>query len=902
MNLSEHFPEKDAALVKDLRLLDQTLRKIMKAEIGPKTWQTLENILNGINRQMIETQAEDFSLEEIDELIRSCSLYAQLFNIAEDIHHERRRHYYDIHGDRAQKGSIEDLLQKIKIQKIEPSTIQQVLDNTAISAVLTAHPTEVQRQTFLTLMRKAHTLLSRYDRPDLSHDDRQSIEEALEATILTMWQSDETRHFKLTVADEITNGVAYFDLSFFDALPKLYRKLSRGLKTQIEPTLHLPNIITVGSWIGGDHDGNPYVDASTLQMAFQKQSQTLFHFYRSELKALYEELSVSLRRVKADDKVLALAQHSPDISISRQEEPYRKAIALIMSRLLASGKMLGVQLTSHFGYGSPYTDVHEFIQDLQTLHHSLSSHGSATLSSLRLGKLIRCAGLFGFYLMSVDLRQHAERYGQVAAALFKHAELENYIELTEKQKCDVLLRELQNKRPLYSPYASYPDDVQKELGIFQAAYQIKQRYGTKAIEQCIISNCDNASDILALALILKETGLLHADVQSPVTDVNIVPLFETIEALQQAPQIMDKLLSSPWYRALLKSADNIQEIMLGYSDSNKDGGYVTSQWFLYQVEEKLVQLRQQYGIRLRLFHGRGGSVGRGGGPAYEAILAQPAGSVNGQIRITEQGEVISFKYTDPHNALRNLETLLAATLESTLLPTNESAPDHALMQQFSDYAYEAYRELIIDKDFIEFFMQTTPIEQIASLNIGSRPASRKTLARIQDLRAIPWVFSWTQTRLLLPAWYGFGYAYQKITEQYPQAITHFQSMYKTSPFFQAMLSNMEQVLAKADLKIAKAYVTLSDNPATASQIFTRLEHEFMLSRAALLNIMQIEKLLQHNRTLARSLTLRLPYLNILNWLQVALLKRLKKDPKNPEILDKIHATINGIAQGLRNTG
>ena len=503
--------------------------------------------------------------------------------------------------------------------------------------------------------------------------------------------------------------------------------------------------------------------------------------------------------------------------------------------------------------------------------------------------------------MPLDLRQHADKHAEVVAELFQHAGLEKYLELSEEDRQAVLLRELKTQRPLYSPFVSYSEESEKELAIFQEARKIKEEFGEQAITQSIISNCERPSDLLALALLLKESGLLSVVDGKPTSRINIVPLFETIEALENACPVMETLFELPWYQHLLASRDQIQEIMLGYSDSNKDGGYVTSIWSLYQAERRLVELFGKHQVRLRLFHGRGGSVGRGGGPAYQAILAQPAGSVAGQIRITEQGEVITAKYADPGNARRNLETLVAATLESSLLPQEENELDAGLMQDLSDHAFAHYRALITHPDFIDYFLQTSPIHEIASLNLGSRPASRKTLARIQDLRAIPWVFSWTQNRLVLPVWYGFGSAVEELSRD-PTKIQALQEHAKNNAFFRAMLSNMEQAMAKSDLNIAEAYVELSKQPELAYPLFTTIKEEYLRSLNALKNLLQTDTLLSDNRSLARSLALRIPYLNALNSLQIALLKELRLAPENQVILKMVHLTINGIAQGLRNTG
>ncbi|WP_434777123.1 phosphoenolpyruvate carboxylase [Neisseria sp. Ec49-e6-T10] len=894
--------EKDVPLLKDVQLLSQALHAIMTEKMSSPSLQIFK-LLNQTNpdKEKLASLLATLSPSQTEELIHACSIFAQVLNLAEDMHHERRRRIHESSGSTPPTGSIEDALKKIELAQIDKKTLQDTLNHTHIGAILTAHPTEVQRQTILDLLRKIHHLLEAYNLPNLSKEDQGNIEEALLSALLTLWQSDETRHFKMTVFDEIDNGIAYFPLSFFEALPKLYRNLSKKLK-KISTDLTLPNIIHIGGWIGGDRDGNPFVKADVLNHAFKQQAQTLFHFYRKELKSLYKELSVSVRRVDVDEAVLALADQSPDKSIAREEEPYRKAIAFILARTIATGKTLGAQLSSHFGLGKPYANAAEFKADLDTLKNSLMNNGSTFLAMGRLTKLIRSVSLFEFYLMPLDLRQHAQKHAQTVAELFTHSGLEDYLSLNEEEKQAVLIRELKTTRPLFSPYTEYSEEVKTELDIFHTAYIIKQKYGQQAIRQSIISNCDYLSDILALALILKETGLLKTDPIAPQTSINIVPLFETIEALKNASNIMEALFDLPWYRALLGSVQNVQEIMLGYSDSNKDGGYVTSQWSLYLAEEALVKTAQAHQVTLRLFHGRGGSVGRGGGPAYQAILAQPAHSVNGQIRITEQGEVITFKYADSNNAQRNLETLVAATLEATLLPVQGQEPDHNLLQSLSDHAFSTYRALITHPDFIDYFLQTSPIEQIASLNIGSRPASRKSLTKIQDLRAIPWVFSWTQNRLMLPAWYGFGSAVEQLKKEQPHIIQQLQDIWSHSPFFQAMLSNMEQVLAKVDTQIAKAYTVLSKNPETAKEIFLRLEAEYERSKQALLDITQATDLLQDNRTLARSLALRLPYLNTLNWIQIELLKRLRTEPNNEHILSQIHATINGIAQGLRNTG
>ena len=891
---------KDAALAADAEFLKQSLFNLLHEEASPLVVETVKLLsTSDDSAALIEKVLPQLDEQQTHDLTLACGLFAQILNIAEDVHHERRRQIHEEAGHNSAEGSLTETVRKLKAGKVNGKALQQQLDNTVVTAVLTAHPTEVQRQTVLSFNRRIRALLPQRERctnPDALAQLRREIDTVL----LGLWQTSETRRHKLSVNDEINNGVSIFPMSFFEALPKLYRTMERDFQTAY-PGVRVPNILKIGGWIGGDRDGNPFVSAETLRFAFRRHADAVFRFYRGELDKLYRELPLSIRRVKVNDDVMALAALSPDEEIARTEEPYRRAIAYIMARAMGKARSLGLGMGCKFGFLKPYATVEEFLNDLKKLQRSLHENGSQLLAEGRLSDIIRSVSVFGFHMMPLDLRQHAGKHADVVAELFQHAGLEDYNSLNEEQKQAALLRELGHQRPLYSPFITYSDHTRHELAIFNEARKIKDEFGEDAVTQSIISNCEQPSDLLALALLLKESGLLVVENGKPHSRINIVPLFETIEALENACPVMETMFRLDWYDALLESRGNIQEIMLGYSDSNKDGGYVTSSWCLYQAELGLVELFKKYDVRMRLFHGRGGSVGRGGGPSYQAILAQPAGSVAGQIRITEQGEVITAKYADPGNAQRNLETLVAATLEASILPDKKD-PDDKLMQDLSDVSFKYYRELITHPDFIDYFLQTSPIQEIATLNLGSRPASRKTLARIQDLRAIPWVFSWMQNRLMLPAWYGFGSAVETLCEGNPDTLAALREHAQSNPFFQAMLSNMEQVMAKTDITLAENYAGLSESPDKAKVIFGMIKEEYQRSRKALLDLLQTEELLRDNRSLARSLALRIPYLNALNGLQVAMLKRLRKEPDNPHALLMVHLTINGVAQGLRNTG
>ncbi len=639
------------------------------------------------------------------------------------------------------------------------------------------------------------------------------------------------------------------------------------------------------------------------------QSATALGHYLSEVHDLGAELPLSQLLVDVSPALAALAQRSPDLSPHRADEPYRRALTGIYSRLAASARVLDHHDAPRqaIGKAEPYADSQEFSADLRVLAASLEAHGSARLTARRLTHLIQAVQVFGFHLAPLDLRQNSDVHERSVAELLAAAgRCAAYPALSEDEKIALLSEELASRRPLYSPHLAYSEETAGELAIFHAAKEIKERYGDGAIANTIISKTDGVSDLLELALLLKETGLLKPG-EAPALSVNIIPLFETIEDLRQAPAIMERLLSLPVYRSFLGARNDEQEVMLGYSDSNKDGGFLTSGWELYQAEIGLAAVFARHHIRLRLFHGRGGSVGRGGGPSYQAILAQPTGAVSGQIRITEQGEVIASKYSAPDVGRRNLEVLLAATLEATLVDLeNKVEPAgafHEAMSKLSDLAFHAYRDLVYETPgFVEYFRQSTPISEIFDLNIGSRPASRTKSDRIEDLRAIPWVFSWAQCRLMLPGWYGFGSAVDGWLADHPDGLALLQRMHRDWPFFKTLLSNMDMVLAKSDLAIAARYAELVKDPALGQRIFGRISQECLLTRRHLLAITGQEDFLADNPLLARSMQNRFPYLDPLNHLQIALLRRYRAGESDERLKRGIHLTINGVAAGLRNSG
>jgi phosphoenolpyruvate carboxylase len=732
-------------------------------------------------------------------------------------------------------------------------------------------------------------------------------EEALHRFVLILWSTRMLRTSKLSVQDEVNNGLSFYDYTFLRELPKLYSGLEKQLESRFGQRIELPPFLRVGSWIGGDRDGNPFVTHDVMLDAAQRHSATALDYYLAETSLLSSRLSLSSRLVDISPELAMFADESPDRAESREDEPYRRALLAVYARLVATTEHLGHRVHHLHPVSKevkPYANAAELLSELDIIIHSLEHHGALYLSRGRMADLRRAVEVFGFHLAPLDMRQHSGIHEQTVSELLARAGVADYASLNENDRRKVLLSALQAEKLLASEPESFTPVAKGELHLMRAAAEIHHRFGRDALPNYIISKTDAVSDLLEVALMVQQSGLLQGD----TLHLNIIPLFETIGDLRGCGVIMDELFSIPFYRTLLKSRGNTQEVMLGYSDSNKDGGYLTANWELYKAEVELVQVFEKHGIELRLFHGRGGTVGRGGGPSYQAILAQPPGSVNAQIRITEQGEVISSKYSDPEIGRRNLEILVAATMEATLVHhhgDDSTMPEfHRIMEAMSLDAFAAYRKLVYETPgFTEYFFAATPIREIAELNIGSRPSARRATNNIEDLRAIPWVFSWSLNRALLPGWYGFGSAIQQfIAREGDAGLKQLQAMNQNWAFFRGLLSNMDMVLSKSDMGIASRYAELVPDETLRTRIFGEIEAEWQRTVDMLFLITGASSLLEDNPTLARSLTTRTPYIDPLNHLQVALLHRHRAGDDNEKVKRAIHLTINGIAAGLRNSG
>ncbi len=925
--------DKDQPLIDDIRLLGRILGDVIRDQEGVAAYELVEQVrkLSVAFRRDADQEADralkkllkSLSGDQTVSVIRAFTYFSHLANLAEDRHHIRRRAVHERAGD-TQEGSIEVALSRLRWAGIAPKTISQTLAGSYVAPVLTAHPTEVQRKSILDAERDIAQLLATRDdiqvRAQLYNSAKDALtprelaanEALLRARVAQLWQTRLLRYSKLTVADEIENALSYYEATFLREIPKIYADLENELG---QYPVH--SFLRMGQWIGGDRDGNPNVTAQTLQYALSRQAEVALRHYLTEVHYLGGELSLSARLVQVSAEMEALAQRSPDTNEHRVDEPYRRALTGIYARLAASLKDLtGGEAARHaVAPQNAYASAEEFLADLRVIEASLKSHHGEALAAERLHPLIRAVQVFGFHLATVDLRQSSDKHEEVVAELLAKARIEpNYASLQEAAKRALLIKLLNDARPLRVVGAEYSAHAKGELAIFETARVMRERFGHEAIRHYIISHTETVSDLLEVLLLQKEVGLMNGTLDTESKNhLIVVPLFETIEDLRNAAPIMREFYALPGVAALVQRSGGEQDIMLGYSDSNKDGGIFTSNWELYRAEIALVELFDElattHGIQLRMFHGRGGTVGRGGGPSYQAILAQPPGTVRGQIRLTEQGEVIASKYANPEIGRRNLETLVAATLEATLLQPTKPATKAFLdaAAQLSLASMGSYRALVYETPgFTEYFFNSTPIREIAELNIGSRPASRKASQKIEDLRAIPWGFSWGQCRLTLPGWYGFGSAvdaFVNVEGKDPKAqLALLQKMYRQWPFFRTLLSNMDMVLAKSDLALASRYSELVTDARLRKKVFTSIEAEWHRTAEALTRITGDKQRLTHNTALARSIKHRFPYIDPLHHLQVELVRRWRAGQGDERVQTGIHISINGIAAGLRNTG
>ena len=879
----------------EIQILTEMLLKATQKMISEDTFEKivqLKALADEKNYEKLNLIIKDLTQEEMEIVANFFSILPLLINIAEDVDLAYEVNYKNNIGE-TYVGKLSESIKNIKDKNI--------LENINVVPVLTAHPTQVQRKTVLDLTEKLHSLLRKHRDVKNGLINERKWKNAIQKHIEILTQSDIIREKKLKVANEITNVLEYYNLSFIKAIAKLMTEYKLLLaENNIELKNETP--ITMGMWIGGDRDGNPFVTAETLNLSAMKQCELITTYYIEKLNSLYRTFSMSSHVTKGSKELEDLANRSSDTSEYREKELYRKAISYIKEKLENTREYL----LQDKELEDKYFTADEFIDDLTIIEKSLLENKGEILVTGEFEELLNVVKIFGFYLASIDMRQDSSVYEASVAELLSSANIEiDYSSLSEEEKCELLLKQLkEDPRPLsINDENKQSEELRKELAIFRTARKLKDKLGDNVIKQNIISHTTSVSDLLELAIMLKEVGLVGSD----FARLQLVPLFETIEDLENSYEVMDKYLSLDIVKKWVNDNRSYQEIMLGYSDSNKDGGYLSSGWSLYKAQQELSSLGEKHNIKVTFFHGRGGTVGRGGGPSYDAIISQPLGSVQDRIRLTEQGEIIAAKYGNSDAAYYNLEALFSAVIQrmnADKINTDiRDIPEiQVIMDEIVVDSYNKYRELVFENpNFYNYFFEATPIKEISSLNIGSRPASRKKITDIGGLRAIPWVFSWSQSRIMLPGWYGVGTAFSNFINKDKGNIEKLRKMYKEWPFFTSLLSNVDMVMSKSDMDIAKEYANLCKEEET-KKVYEEILREWNLTKQVVLEISEHKEFLEDNTYLTRSLENRLQYFNTLNLIQLELIKRSREGKLPESQINTIHITINGVATGLRNSG
>ncbi|HEV5837479.1 TPA: phosphoenolpyruvate carboxylase [Streptococcus pneumoniae] len=892
----ENYSNK-SVVQEEVLILTELLEDITKNMLAPETFEKiiqLKELSTQEDYQGLNRLVTSLSNDEMVYISRYFSILPLLINISEDVDLA-----YEInHKNNIDQDYLGKLSTTIKLVAEKENAVE-ILEHLNVVPVLTAHPTQVQRKSMLDLTNHIHSLLRKYRDVKLGLINKDKWYNDLRRYIEIIMQTDMIREKKLKVTNEITNAMEYYNSSFLKAVPHLtteYKRLAQahGLNLkQAKP-------ITMGMWIGGDRDGNPFVTAKTLKQSALTQCEVIMNYYDKKIYQLYREFSLSTSIVNVSKQVREMARQSKDNSIYREKELYRRALFDIQSKIQATK----TYLIEDEEVGTRYETANDFYKDLIAIRDSLLENKGESLISGDFVELLQAVEIFGFYLASIDMRQDSSVYEACVAELLKSAGIHSrYSELSEEEKCDLLLKELEeDPRILSATHAEKSELLAKELAIFKTARVLKDKLGDDVIRQTIISHATSLSDMLELAILLKEVGLVDTE----RARVQIVPLFETIEDLDHSEETMRKYLSLSLAKKWIDSRNNYQEIMLGYSDSNKDGGYLSSCWTLYKAQQQLTAIGDEFGVKVTFFHGRGGTVGRGGGPTYEAITSQPLKSIKDRIRLTEQGEVIGNKYGNKDAAYYNLEMLVSAAINRMITQkksdTNTPNRYEAIMDQVVDRSYDIYRDLVFGNEhFYDYFFESSPIKAISSFNIGSRPAARKTITEIGGLRAIPWVFSWSQSRVMFPGWYGVGSSFKEFINKNPENIAILRDMYQNWPFFQSLLSNVDMVLSKSNMNIAFEYAKLCEDEQVKA-IYETILNEWQVTKNVILAIEGHDELLADNPYLKASLDYRMPYFNILNYIQLELIKRQRRGELSSDQERLIHITINGIATGLRNSG
>ncbi|MGM0874804.1 MAG: phosphoenolpyruvate carboxylase [Bacillota bacterium] len=880
--------------VEKLRVMAKTLRGSFDKDIYNELKEEIVNLDTPMRQQVI----------------RAFSIYFHLINAAESNHRIRRRREYQLQDDHVvQPASIESAILALKENEIDEATIQNVLNTLSLELIITAHPTEATKRSVIEIQKRIANILKNLDNPMLTKKERKKLEDSLLNEVTILWQTDELRHRKPTVMDEVRNGLYYFDQTFFDVLPDIHQDLEEGLTEQFpEHKWEVPNFLRFGSWIGGDRDGNPNVTPEVTWETLVSHRELALKKYKESLIEVMKRFSHSTTRVEVSEELFANVENEENTYLTSEKqwpietEVYRRKIAIILARLDAVGK-------TEIGYQSS----DELLEDLYLIQRSVNNHQPAQRELKMLKKLIRQVQLFGFHLATLDIRNHSgEHESAITEILRKVKVTDDYSALSEEEKIKTLKNVLKDPRPVLLLNEDYSKETQEMIKVFTMIKRAHDTFGKKSILVYLVSMTQAASDLLEVLVLAKEAGIyrLHAD-GTVESHLNVAPLLETIDDLIAGPEIMEKLFKMDLYRNHLKIHGDSQEIMLGYSDGSKDGGTLTANWKLYKAQLEIHDMAKRHEIGLKFFHGRGGSLGRGGGPLNRSILSQPAETLGVGVKITEQGEVLSSRYLLEDIAYRSLEQATSTLLEASVNLSEESEQQHLreqaweeAMEEISTVSLKKYQSLVFeDPDFLTYFTEATPLTELSELNIGSRPMKRKNRNRFEDLRAIPWVFAWTQSRQLLPGWYAAGTGLESFASKDEENLKLLQRMYEEWPFFRSTIDNLQMALMKADITTANEYTSLVNDKEIAERIFGSIVEEYEATKAVLLKITGDEELLDHTPNIKESVHRRNPYVDPLNFLQVELIKELREQEEpNEELLNDVLLTISGIAAGLRNTG
>ncbi|MCY9513752.1 phosphoenolpyruvate carboxylase [Paenibacillus apiarius] len=888
-------------IVEKIRELSKSLRAVFL----PELYEEFKQLINTLNPEIRH------------QVIRAFAIYFQLVNIAEQNHRIRRKRDYERSaGETVQPGSIEGVILELKERKVSEIELQEILESISLELVITAHPTEAMRRAILDIHKRIAEDVMLLDNPTLTYREREQLRDKLLNEVITLWQTDELRDRKPTVLDEVRNGLYYFHETLFDVLPDVYQELERCLdKYYPTQAWHVPTYLRFGSWIGGDRDGNPSVTSSVTWETLTMHRGLAIRKYEERIRELFRTLSFSTSIVQVSEELLgSIAKDQENVTLkyvpfwNNEKEPYRIKLTYMLEKL----NNLSDESTKDTL--QRYRTPKEFVEDLQIIDRSLRHHFADYVADTNVSKLIRQVELFGFHMATLDVRQHSKEHESAMTEILANMNIvEDYSQLSEEEKIELLNRLLNDPRPLISPYIQYSDSTTECLNVYVTIYEAQKEFGVKCITSYLISMAEAASDVLEVMLLAKEVGLFRQTANGDIhCTLQAVPLFETIDDLHEAPGIMKTLFDLPVYRSAVSAMNDMQEIMLGYSDSNKDGGAFTANWELRVALKELTAMAQNYDVKLKFFHGRGGALGRGGMPLNRSIMAQPPHTIGAGIKITEQGEVLSSRYSMQGIAYRSLEQASSALIQAAMLARTPHSDLYEskwkeLMESISQASLKKYQDLIFrDPGFLSYFKESTPLPEVGELNIGSRPSKRKNSDRFEDLRAIPWVFAWTQSRYLLPAWYAAGTGLQSFYQGKEENMEILRDMYQHYSFFQSMIDSLQMALAKADLVIAKEYANMIKDETIRDRIFTAIEEEHQLTTDLILQITGQEEILDNVPVIQESIRLRNPYVDPLSYMQVQLLAELRElresEEDDPILLREVLLTINGIAAGLRNTG